>query len=90
MVPQSANMKCSGTRLEVSGSWLSLRAGIEKGEEMWVKEHYKVHKYLLCHSRGFQEQFPAFSIFLDPISACSPLKSYSGSYFKYLIQPILF
>ena len=52
-------MKCSGTRVEVSGSFPAGWGGVGKGEEMGVKGHCYVHRPLQCHSGGFLEHFPA-------------------------------
>ena len=53
-------MKCSGTRPEVSGSWLEGRGGVGKGREIGVERHCYVHKRLQGHSSGLWEHFPAF------------------------------
>ena len=79
-------MRHHTTKSRLAGSQLVLRGGIENLEEMWVNEHYQVHRHLMCHSRGFREQFPAFFYFNDPIPACFPFKSNNGRYFKYMIQ----
>ena len=65
---RTANMRSSGTRLEVSG--------VGKGEEMGVKEHWYVHRRLRSHGRGLWEHFPALIYFLIfyPISAYRELE----------------
>ena len=83
------NMKSSGARLEVSGSWLAGRVGVGKGEETGVKGPCYVHRCLGTFLYNF--------LFFDPISACSPLNStllnayvYDGSmYIKNCVPCVL-
>ena len=74
-VERSANMKCSGTRLEVSGSRLVGRGWIGKWEEMGVKGYCYVHRPLQCYSGRFCEHFHTvfqFSIFPPNFGMLSP------------------
>ena len=63
-VAQILNMKCSGTRLEVSGYRLAEQGRVGEEEEMRMKGHCYVHERLQCHSRGLWEQFSAFFNFI--------------------------
>ena len=74
---RNANMKYSGTGLEVLGSRLVEGCGVEAGGEMGVKGHCYVHKNLLGRSRGrplgtFLCIYLIFDLF-DPNLARSPL-----------------
>ena len=59
-VARSPNIKCSGTRQEVSESQLAGPGGVGRRERKGVKEHCYVHRRLQCHSRGLWEHFPVF------------------------------
>ena len=56
---RSENKKCSGTRIEVSGSRVAGRGGVGKGDDMGAKKHCYVHRCLYCDSKGVREHFPA-------------------------------
>ena len=58
-VARSANKKCSGTRMEVSGSHVVGWFGVGKGDERGLKEHRYVHMRLQRQSRGLWAHFPA-------------------------------
>ena len=70
-VARSENMKCSGVRLEVSGSRVAGVWGRER-----VIEHCYVHRRRQCGSEAFGNILLHFSNFrfFVPISACSPLR----------------
>ena len=57
-VARSANMKFSGTSLEISESRLAEQSGVGKWEETEVKGHCYIHSILQCHSRWLREHFP--------------------------------
>ena len=62
---QSENIKCSGTRLEVSVYQLPERGGVRKAGLMGVKGHCYAHKRFQGHSRGYWEHLLHFSQILD-------------------------
>ena len=72
---RNANMKCSGTRLEVSRSRLEGWVWVGKGKEMGVKGKRQVFKCFQSHSVGPWEFFSSNFLIFDfyPISVRSLL-----------------
>ena len=52
--------KCSGARLDVSGSRVAGRGGVGKGDKMRVKEHCYVHSRAYEYAVGYRARYMRF------------------------------